>query len=64
MGLARPYIDRKHFKDWNREKLIDVLIETKTRLMEAEAASARASEREPWYTNGQPMPYVPADGQW
>lgn len=64
MGLARPYIDRNHFKNWDREKLIDVLIETKIRLMEAEEASIRAGEGDPWYTNGQPMPYIPVGGQW
>ncbi len=64
MGLARPYFDRNKFKDWTHEQLVTALIEVKTRLMEAEAASISAGEGDPWYGTGQPMPYVPADGQW
>ena len=71
MPLARPYFDPNHFKDWTHDQLVAALIKAKTELMEANAnlsLAAEESERrgdgDPWYGTGQPMPYVPADGQW
>lgn len=53
MGLARPYFDRNFFKRWSQDRLIDELVEAKTRVMELQAQVRRLEKRiesmqEPW----------------
>ena len=45
MGLARPYFDRNFFKPWSQDRLIDELVEAKTRVMELQTQVRRLEKR-------------------
>lgn len=68
MGSPKPYFDRSKFDGWSHEKMVDAYVSMYFRVMNLEGAVARLDNEDhdsgEWYTNGQPAPHTPADGQW